>query len=70
VELDDVAEPHAAFLTESRTRGHGQGHVQEIRVNISNAALCQVGILIRVHCRTSNQFTDMTTGVALAGVLL
>src|SRR5271170_2222825 len=32
VELVGVGEPHAAFLTESRTRSHGWSHVQEIRV--------------------------------------
>ena len=31
VELGGVVEPHAAFLNESRTRGHEQGYVQEIR---------------------------------------
>jgi N-methylhydantoinase A len=31
VELRGVVEPHAAFLNESRTRGHEQGYVQEIR---------------------------------------
>jgi hypothetical protein len=32
VELGGVGEPHAAFLTENRTRSHGWSHVQEIRV--------------------------------------
>ena len=31
VDLGGVVEPHAAFLTESRTRGHGRSYVQEIR---------------------------------------
>jgi hypothetical protein len=32
VEFGGVGEPHAAFLTESRTRGHVRCSVQEIRV--------------------------------------
>jgi hypothetical protein len=32
VEFGGVGEPHAAFLTESHTRGHVQCSVQEIRV--------------------------------------
>jgi hypothetical protein len=32
VEFDGVGEPHAAFLTESRTRGLVRCSVQEIRV--------------------------------------
>jgi hypothetical protein len=35
VELVGVGEPHAAFLTESRTRSHGWSHVQEIRVGMT-----------------------------------
>src|SRR5271163_3264873 len=30
-----VGEPHAAFLTESRTRSRGWSHVQEIRVGMT-----------------------------------
>jgi hypothetical protein len=35
VELVGVGEPHAAFLTESRTRSHGWSLVQEIRVGMT-----------------------------------
>jgi hypothetical protein len=35
VELDGVGEPHAAFLTKSRTRSHGWSHAQEIRVGMT-----------------------------------
>src|SRR5271170_8375040 len=35
VKLVGVGEPHAAFLTESRTRSHGWSHVQEIRVGMT-----------------------------------
>jgi hypothetical protein len=35
VELVGVGEPHAAFLTERRTRSHGWSHVQEIRVGMT-----------------------------------
>jgi hypothetical protein len=36
VGLVGVGEPHAAFLTESRTRSHGWSHVQEIRVGMTS----------------------------------
>jgi hypothetical protein len=35
VELVGVGEPHAAFLTESRTRSHEWSNVQEIRVGMT-----------------------------------
>src|ERR1700733_11424991 len=40
VELDGVGEPHAAFLIESRTLGHGWSHVQQIRGTRSSARDC------------------------------
>jgi hypothetical protein len=35
VKLVGVGEPHAAFLTESRTGSRGWSHVQEIRVGMT-----------------------------------